>query len=71
VALREWYVLPGSFIDELVEARRYAEAKRLWDQNRKRSELPVSAWIDLVEDIDMELAAEDLASHSRKPNADD
>ncbi len=71
VALEEWYTLPGAFLDEVIEARRYAEAKRLWDQNRKRAELPVSAWIDLVEEIDMELAAEELASQSRKQNADE
>jgi len=71
VALREWYTLPGFWLDEVIEARRYAEAKRLWDQNRKRSELPESPWIDLVVEIDMELAAEVQAEQSGKQDTEE
>lgn len=51
---------PAGLLDEIIEARRYTEAKQLWDQNRKRSELPDSVWIDRVAEIDLELAGEAL-----------
>lgn len=52
---------PPGWIDRVLEARAFAEAKILVDGTQDRKHLPESPWIDWVHETELAVAAEDIA----------
>jgi hypothetical protein len=49
---------PPGWLEEIIEARQYAEAHYTVTHAKNRSDVPSSPTVDLVREIDMERAAE-------------
>lgn len=55
---RELQALPFGFLDELLEARRYAEAKSIVAHAKSVTDIPVSPWTEWAQRIELRLAEE-------------
>jgi hypothetical protein len=63
-AMREWLTAPAGLLEEILEARAYAHAKAIVDaQDRPRGQKYESPMMQRVEQIEMAIAAEELANH--------
>lgn len=56
-AYEEWQRLPAGFLEEVIEARHYAAAKRLVEDAPVRSNLPQTEMVQLATVIELELEA--------------
>lgn len=61
-AERELARQPVGWLEEVMEARAYAECHHLWHTARKKSDVPDSPLMQTVKEIDFELAAEARAA---------
>ena len=59
-AFREWLRAPAGFLEEVIEIRAYAEAKRIYDAAENKQQIPKGPIFDMVKRIDLELAKEAL-----------
>ena len=64
VVIAERARLPVGLLDTLLEYRRYAEAKALRDQTDDPRTLPPTPLLQLVEEIEFDLAAEEIANRA-------
>lgn len=60
-AWRAWRTAPEGFLEQVMEARAYAATKAAQDRATTRKEQPTGATADLVREIELELAQDDLA----------
>jgi hypothetical protein len=59
--LQEWETAPVGLLERIVEYRRFAAAKHLYETTPPKDR-PQSTMIDLVEEIDFRVAAEAIAA---------
>lgn len=59
-AYQAWLRLPAGFMEEIIEGRRYAEAKWTLDHAKSKAELPNSPMMRLAKQITLDLAREEL-----------
>lgn len=60
-AYAEWLRSPVGFLDEILEARAFTQAKSLVDRARDDKDLPDHPMIQLVKDVMQEAALADMA----------
>lgn len=58
-ALDQWDRAPVGFFQELLETRAYVRAKQMVDTAKKKSDLPQTPLIALIQEIEFDLVAED------------
>lgn len=59
-ALAEWRSAPVGFLEEIIEARQYAKAKRIADSAERKADIPTGGMFDLVKSIEFELAQREI-----------
>ena len=57
-ALREWMRAPAGLLEDIIEVRTFAEAKRMYDAAEQKRDIPQSPIFELVKIVDFELAQE-------------
>lgn len=57
-AVRAWGEAPVGFLEQVIEARAYAEVKAAADRATSRKDRPTGALADLLTEIEFELASE-------------
>lgn len=62
VAYREWLAAPAGFLEELLEARSYAHAKRTIEHAKTKDDIPPGEIFAWVQQIELEIAGEELAA---------
>lgn len=60
-AFQEWQQTPCGWLEEVLEALAYADAKAVFDRAQSRKDLPQTPMMHLVKTIDLELAQEDIS----------
>lgn len=60
VAYREWLTLPAGTIEEILDARAYAQAKRVVAHAKTAKDIPDGELFELASAIELELAGEEL-----------
>lgn len=61
VVMREWARLPVGMLETIIDYRLYAQTKAIRDRTERQQDLPQTPRFQLVQQIEFELAAEDLA----------
>lgn len=54
-AYREWRAAPAGFLEDIIEAVNYADAKDIYERAERKTDIPSSPLMDLVKAIDFEL----------------
>lgn len=57
-AYRAWLEAPVGLLEEILEARAYASAKRIYEAATNKQEIPSSPIMDLVRTVSFDLARE-------------
>lgn len=58
--MREWLTLPAGTIEEILEARAYAQAKHVVDHAKKKTDIPDGELFQLAQQIDLDIAYREL-----------
>jgi len=64
-ALREWQQAPCDLLETILEFRAYAQAKHVVENAKSRTDIPQTPLTQLVQEIEFEIAAEDIEAQRR------
>jgi hypothetical protein len=56
VAVQMWRTCPAGWLEEIIEARHYAHAKRVVESAKTKADIPSGELFQLAQEIDLELA---------------